>query len=190
MNVLWEQFNSSRKQPLLTLTPTQGFWGEGGIAVWVFAFVLGSVLWIRVSFVLKAGIWASTSHVKNFLITLQYPVVTLPWKVNKELKQRRSWATDGNRNSNVSFFGAFLLLTTEGKALVGPLWLDLTKRGGVKTLQKGKESTSGCRPWLTKRLCLSSLISNLTTPSLALWALVCNGSVEGLYQSLPTTFSH
>ena len=44
VNVLWEQFNSSRKQPLLTLTPTQGFWGEGGFAVWVFAFVLGSVL--------------------------------------------------------------------------------------------------------------------------------------------------
>ena len=51
--------------------------------------------------------------------------------------------------SNVSFSGAFLLLTSDGK---NSCWTSVVwryKRDGVKTLQKGKYSTSGCRPWLT-----------------------------------------
>ena len=54
-------------------------------------------------------------------------------------------------------FGAFLLLITDGKSScwTSVAWCYSYKRDGVKTLQKGKKSTSGYRPCLTN-VCASA----------------------------------
>ena len=57
---------------------------------------------------------------------------------NRELKHRRSWFTDGNRKSKVSFFGVVLLLTTDRKSSSWWLWLVVTNAITWKPSKKGK----------------------------------------------------
>ena len=66
----------------------------------------------------------------------------------RELKHRRSWAADCNRKSNVSCFwrGFAPYHGQEKLLLITVAWR--YNRDDVKTLQKGKNSISGCRPWL------------------------------------------
>ena len=68
--------------------------------------------------------------------------------INRELKNRRPWATNGNRKLTVPFVGLFLLLVLDWKTLV-------SMSGGLSLLMlwcqnasKENKSTSGCRSWL------------------------------------------
>ena len=62
----------------------------------------------------------------------------LPQSRRVQLKHRRSWATDGNRKSNVAFCGVVLLLTTDRKSSCWWLWLNVTNAMAWKRSKKGK----------------------------------------------------
>ena len=68
------------------------------------------------------------------------------------LKEVLFWATDGNRKSNVSFFGVGLPPFHGQEKLLLMTVARRYKGDGVKTLRKQKNSISGCRPWL-KNVC-------------------------------------
>ena len=69
---------------------------------------------------------------------------------SSHLKRLLSYYTDVRepRTATGSRMFPFLARLT-GKALVGRLWLDVTNVMASKRSKKGKNSTSGCRPWLT-----------------------------------------
>ena len=67
---------------------------------------------------------------------------------NRELKQRRFWATDVNRQFMFSLLARFHARTMSYKALILAFTTWLFEWKGCNTHQRGEVSTSGWRPWL------------------------------------------
>ena len=90
------------------------------------------------------------------------PLLGLKWfetDTFHSIKHRRSWDTDGNRKSNLSFFWRGFA-PHHGQEKLGLLMTVAWryKRDGVKTLQKGKKFNFRGPSVVQKRLCLSSLV--------------------------------
>ena len=89
-------------------------------------------------------VWLTSDDPSWFLTSCQRPV----W-INRELKHRRPWATNGNRKLTVPFVGLFLLLVLDWKTLFlmpGDLLLQMR---WCQDKSKEKKSTSGCRSRVT-----------------------------------------
>lgn len=85
-----------------------------------------------------------------------------------------------------SFFGAFLLLTTDGKR---SCWMSVAwhyNRDDVNTLQKGKKLTYGCCPWLMN-VCASAPYYHIKTNWLTKQSMQianqtnCSSDVDGKF---------